>query len=304
MADETMVARAALKHLPALPGLDPRTAAIGRLGELTNLVFRVDGAERSWCLRLPGKGTEDYIDRAAERRNAAVAAEAGVSPTLVHFDPASGVMLTEFVAGTTMSGEGFRDLGAVARAAVALRRLHTSGLAFSGRFDLFAKMDEYQLLLDRLGALAPEGYAEAKAAAEAVRLRLADVPLVPCHCDPLAENFIDAGERMWVVDWEYSGTNDPMWDLGDLSVEAGFAPEQDAALMHAYFAGPPPAAEQARMVVYKAMCDLLWTLWGVIQHANGNPVDDFATYARGRLDRCCRLMATAEYAAAIEELQR
>ena len=302
MADETMAARAALEHLPAPAGLDPRAAAIGRLGGLTNLVFRVDGAERSWCLRLPGKGTEDYIDRAAERHNAAVAAEAGVSPPLVHFDPASGVMLTEFVAGATMSGERFRDLGAVARAAVAFRRLHTSGLAFSGRFDLFAKMDEYQALLDRLGAPAPEGYAEAKAAADAVRPRLAEVPLVPCHCDPLAENFIDAGERMWVVDWEYSGTNDPMWDLGDLSVEAGFAPEQDAALMHAYFAGPPPAAEQARMVVYKAMCDLLWTLWGVIQHANGNPADDFAAYARGRLDRCRRLMATEEYAAAIEVL--
>ncbi|HMR32388.1 MAG TPA: choline/ethanolamine kinase family protein [Geminicoccaceae bacterium] len=301
---ETQAARAALERLPAISGLDPATAAIGRLGGLTNLVFRVDGAGRSWCLRLPGKGTEAYIDRAAERHNAAVAAEAGVSPTLVHFDPASGVMLTGFVDGATMSGEAFRDSGAVARAAVAFRRLHTSGLSFSGRFDLFAKMDEYQALLDRLGAPAPEGYADAKAAAEAVRPHLADVPLVPCHCDPLAENFIDAGERMWIVDWEYSGANDPMWDLGDLSVEAGFAPEQDAALMQAYFAGPPPVAEQARMVVHKAMCDLLWTLWGVIQHANGNPAEDFAAYARGRLERCRRLMATEEYAAAIRELQR
>jgi thiamine kinase-like enzyme len=309
MVDETMAveemtaARRALGRLPAIDGLDPRSAAISRLGGLTNLVFHVDGDGGSWCLRLPGKGTEAYIDRAAERHNAIMAARAGVSPAVVHFDPASGVMLTDHVAGATMSGERFRDLGAVARAALAFRRLHTSGLSFSGRFDLFTKMDEYQALLDGMGVPVPDGYVEAKAAAEAVRPRLADVPLAPCHCDPLAENLIDAGWRMWLVDWEYAGTNDPMWDLGDLSVEAGFGPEQDAALLHAYFAGPPPAAERARMVVYKAMCDLLWTLWGVIQHANGNPADDFAAYARGRLERCRRLMATAEYAEAIKVLR-
>ncbi len=302
MNDEAKAARAALERMPAVAGLEPRGAAVSRLGGLTNLVFRVDGAGRSWCLRLPGKGTENYIDRAAERHNAAVAAEAAVAPALVHFDAASGVMLTEFVDGTTMNGELFRDPGAVARAALAFRRLHTSGRTFSGRFDLFAKMDEYQELLDRMGAPAPDGYAAAKAAAAAVRPRLAGVPLAPCHCDPLAENFIDAGQRMWIVDWEYSGNNDPMWDLGDLSVEAGFGPDQDAALLHAYFSGPPPAGERARMVVYKAMCDLLWTLWGVIQHAEGNPAEDFAAYARGRLERCRRLMATADYAAAIEAL--
>ena len=303
MDDETIAARAALERLPRIAGLDPRAAAIGRLGGLTNLVFRVDGADRSWCLRLPGKGTEAYIDRAAERHNAGVAAQAGVSPVVVHFDPVTGVMVTEYVAGVTMSGDGFADLGAVARAARAFHRLHTSGLSFSGRFDLFAKMDEYQALLDLLGASVPEGHAEAKAAAEAVRPLLAAVPLAPCPCDPLAENFIDAGDRMWVVDWEYSGTNDPMWDLGDLSVEAGFSAGQDAALLEAYFAGPPPASERARMIVYKAMCDLLWTLWGVIQHANGNPADDFAAYARGRLERCRELMAMDTYAAAIRELR-
>ena len=101
---------------------------------------------------------------------------------------------------------------------------------------------------------------------------------------------------MWIVDWEYSGMNDPMWDLGDLSVEGGFGPEQDAEMLAAYFGGAVPEDDRARMVIYKAMCDLLWTLWGLIQLANGNPADDFRAYADGRFARCKALMGTGDFA--------
>jgi hypothetical protein len=96
---------------------------------------------------------------------------------------------------------------------------------------------------------------------------------------------------MWIVDWEYSGMNDPMWDLGDLSVEGGFGPDQDEEMLPPISADRP-ARDRARMVIYKAMCDLLWTLWGLIQLANGNPADDFRTYADTRFARCKALMAT------------
>ena len=127
-------------------------------------------------------------------------------------------------------------------------------------------------------------------------------PLVPCHCDPLCENFLDDGTRMWIVDWEYSGMNDPMWDLGDLSVEGDFSDEQDIELLSAYFGGEPVASDYARMVIYKAMCDLLWTLWGLIQHANKNPADDFEVYAMKRFDRCKRLMRTKEFAGHVKNI--
>ena len=89
--------------------------------------------------------------------------------------------------------------------------------------------------------------------------------------------------------------NDPLWDLGDLSVEGKFVADQDEALMRAYFGGEAKPAERGRVVIYKAMCDLLWTLWGLIQLANGNPVDDFRAYADGRFARCKALMETAEF---------
>jgi thiamine kinase-like enzyme len=101
---------------------------------------------------------------------------------------------------------------------------------------------------------------------------------------------------MMVIDYEYSGNNDPMWDLGDLSVEGLFNEEQDAALLRAYFDGDAPASDVGRMVAYKAMCDLLWTLWGVLQHINNNPAEDFWAYAVGRFERCQELMSSPAYA--------
>jgi thiamine kinase-like enzyme len=100
---------------------------------------------------------------------------------------------------------------------------------------------------------------------------------------------------MWIVDWEYSGMNDPLWDLGDLAVEGVFDSAQEEELLSAYFEGGPTAAERGRFVIYKAMCDLLWTLWGLIQHANKNPADDFWAYSLNRFERCKALMATGEY---------
>ena len=108
---------------------------------------------------------------------------------------------------------------------------------------------------------------------------------------------------MWIVDWEYSGMNDPMWDLGDLSIEGGFDEALDKEMLLAYFGGPPSAPDHARMVIYKAMCDLLWTLWGLIQLANDNPAEDFRAYAVGRFERCKALMATPAFAAHVSAVR-
>ncbi len=89
--------------------------------------------------------------------------------------------------------------------------------------------------------------------------------------------------------------NDPMWDLGDLSVEGKFDAVQEEEMIRAYCDGEPRAAERGRIVIYKAMCDLLWTLWGLIQLANDYLVDDFRAYADGRFARCRALMETPDF---------
>ncbi|MFC3132960.1 phosphotransferase [Microbaculum marinum] len=300
-------ARAALAGISAFADRDLAGASISRLGGMTNLVFRLDLSRDSYCLRLPGEGTSAYIDRAVEQTNARAAADAGVSPEVVHFGP-DGVMVTRFLDGAqTMSPALFASTpGAVERAGRAFRMLHDGAGTFSFRFELFAMIDEYLGHLKTLGAEVPDGYHDVVAEAETVRTALAahPLPLAPCHCDPLCENFLDAGDRMWIVDWEYSGVNDPMWDLGDLSVEGGFDAEMDRRLMESYFGGPASPVDAGRMVIYKAMCDLLWTLWGLIQHANRNPAEDFWAYSINRFERCKALMATSEFSGHVETVRR
>jgi thiamine kinase-like enzyme len=297
---ETAEALAALGRLAPFTRRDLSGAVATRLGGLTNRVFRVDLAGESLVLRLPGAGTEEYIDRGREAEMARLAAAAGVSPGLVHADPGTGIMVTRYLGGmTTMTAEGFRARpGAAARAGAVFRRLHDCGAVFPGRFELFAMVEDYLRLLSSKTVDLPDGYHAVLAEAEGIRAALAarPLPLAPCHCDPLCENFLDDGTRMWLVDWEYGGMNDPMWDLGDLSVEGAFGPEEDEAMLAAYFPAGATPAERGRMVIYKAMCDLLWTLWGLIQHANGNPADDFAAYAATRFARCRALMATPDFA--------
>ncbi|MDH3740183.1 MAG: phosphotransferase family protein [Hyphomicrobiales bacterium] len=289
--------------ISAVPGLETYTGPIERLGGLTNRVFRLG----NMCLRIAGKGTEEYIDRANEAVAAREAARAGVSPEVVHADAASGLMVTRYIDGAvTMTPESFAGrAGAPGRAGEAFRRLHVSGAEFPFRFDLFAMIDDYLGILSGKDVALPDGYHDVVAEAETVRAALGRHPaaLSPCHCDPLCENFLDTGARMWIVDWEYSGMNDPMWDLGDLSVEGSFNAAQDAEMLQAYFGRDPSPAEEGRVVIYKAMCDLLWTLWGLIQLANDNPAEDFRAYADGRFARCKALMAEPAFAGHVEAVR-
>jgi thiamine kinase-like enzyme len=292
--------KAVLAGIPSpAPSGEP---AIERIGGLTNRNYKLTLGSERYVLRLAGAGTSDYIDRAAEQHNAHIAAAAGVGAEVLHFEVESGTMLTRFIDdGLTMSEAAFRDLARVERAARAFARMHRFPQPFVGRFDVFAQIDDYLALLRRNDARIPDGYDVLHKEADEARQVLAEHPgpLAPCHNDPLAENFLDAPTRMFLVDWEYAGMNDPMWDLGDLSVEAGFGPDQDEAMLRAYFEGAPPAEQRGRMVLAKGLCDLVWTLWGLLQVMNDNPAEDFWAYSVNRFERCRRLMASAAFEEAI-----
>ncbi|MGY6707584.1 MAG: choline/ethanolamine kinase family protein, partial [Rhizobiaceae bacterium] len=215
----------ALRKIPGYEKASPKS--VERLGGMTNRVYRIalDEAHGELVLRIPGEGTEEYIDRKVEAHNSLAAHRAGVSPEVLFHDSDTGIMLMRHVDSTTMTPALFRATeGAPTRAALAFKQLHQSGETFEFRFELFAMIEDYLKVLDRLGAQLPDGYHDVVAEAASVREAIEAHParLAPCHCDPLCENFLDTGKRMWIVDWEYSGMNDPLWDLGDLSVEAGF----------------------------------------------------------------------------------
>ena len=278
-----------LERMPFFTGVRREDIGIEPLGSLTNMSYKVTVDGMAYALRLPGEDTWEYIDRVAEEHNSKIAAAAGIGADILYVDARSGMMVSRFVEGDTMGAAWLaRDVEALGRVARTLRRVHDLGRNFRFRFDVFAMIERYQDLLHGLRQPLPVGYGEVKRGAEAARraLEASPVTLVPCHNDPWPNNFIDAGGRICLIDWEFSGMNDPLWDLADLSVECGLDPEQDLAMMEAYWRGGAPEELYSRLELYKAMSDLLWSLWGLIQHANDNPLDDFLTEAQERFGRC------------------
>ena len=270
-----------------------------RLGGMTNIVHLVETQDINLVVRIPGKGTEDYINRSVEYNNAMAAWRAGISAEILWADVKKGVMVSKAINNIeTMTPDLFsKRKGSPSRAGKALAKLHNSGETFNFRFELFNMIDDYLKILSTKNAELPEGYYDIVKKAEPVKAILEANPatLAPCHCDPLCENFLDDGKNMWIVDWEYSGMNDPLWDLGDLSVEAKMNEDQESELLGSYFGALATPVQKGRVVIYKAMCDLLWTLWGLIQHADKNPAEDFWAYSIERFERCKILMQNPNF---------
>jgi thiamine kinase-like enzyme len=158
------------ENLLAIPSLAGYTGAVERLGGLTNLVFRVGDV----CVRLPGAGTEEYINRAHEAEAAYAAADAGVSPEVLHADPETGVMATRFIEGCRDHDAGRIPIrpGRRAPGRQAFRKLHTSGARFPFTFELFSMIDDYLGILSTKDVALPEGYHDVVSEAQTVAGRL------------------------------------------------------------------------------------------------------------------------------------
>jgi thiamine kinase-like enzyme len=184
-----------------------------------------------------------------------------------------------------MSNAAFGEAGMPARIAATLRRLH-AGPRFRDDFDMFRLSERYLALVDERGIAIPAGYREHLDRIPRIEAALAVHPLatVPCHNDLLADNYLDDGERLWLVDWEYSGNNDPAFELGNTCQELGYDDDAVGQLCAAYFGEASPAL-LARMRLQMIMSDVGWTLWAAIQ-ARISTIDyDFTGWAEERWAR-------------------
>jgi thiamine kinase-like enzyme len=237
-------------------------------GGLTNTNYRVDVDGASYVVRIPGQSTELLsVDREHEYHNTLAAAQAGVGARVVHYLPDIPVMVLEFIPGPTMSGERLREPAMIARVARSARMLH-AGPHFVNEFNMFRTMDFYLDIVRSRAIRIPDGYQEYVPIARRIEAALAARPLdlAPCNNDLLAENFIDDGHILRLVDYEYSGNNDPCFELGNICNESDFPPELVEQLCAAYF-GQASASKVARIWLYYCMSNIGWVLWGSIQNA-------------------------------------
>jgi aminoglycoside phosphotransferase (APT) family kinase protein len=276
----------------ALAALEPQIGAaetepVPLDGGITNRNFRLTAGGRDVVVRLPGKDTGLLgIDRAAERDATAAAAAAGVGPEVVAYRASPPCLVTAFIPGRPVTAAGLREPAALAGVAAALRAVH-GGAALPSRFDALAIVEDYRATALARGARIPPVLDDVIGGARAIRAAL-DGPEhapVPCHNDLLTANLLDDGERVRIVDWEYAGMGDRFFDLGNLSVNNGFAEPDDERLLAAYFGEPATPRRFAALRLMRILSDLREGMWGVVQTAISTLDFDFAGYADEHLER-------------------
>jgi thiamine kinase-like enzyme len=276
------------------PGAETRIAPIA--AGLTNQNFRVEVDGAPYFVRLPGQSTDLLaVDRVNELHNTRAAAEAGAGPRVVATDGSTGAFALEWIEGQTMSNASFAVPGTPARIAAALRQLH-AGPRFRDDFNMFRLTEYYLSVVDERSTRIPDGYRDALPKVSLIEAALAANPLptVPCHNDLLAENYLDDGRKLWIVDYEYSGNNDPTFELGNTAQELGFDAGRQEELCAAYFGEATPAL-LARMRLQMIMSDIGWTLWAAIQAAISSIDYDFWGWAEERWARASSAFDHADF---------
>ena len=220
---------------------------------------------------------------------------------MVHYDSATGALVLEWIDGRTMSNAAFAaEPNAPARIAAATLRLHT-GPRFRDDFNMFRLTERYLGVVDERSIRIPDGYREQLAAIPRIEAALVARPLptVPCHNDLLAENYLDDGSKLWIVDYEYSGNNDPTFELGNTAQELQFDSARQEALCLAYFGAERFAREGrallARMRLQMIMSDVGWTLWAAIQAAISTIDYNFWGWAEERWARASTAIDRPEF---------
>lgn len=259
---------------------------IERLGGLTNFNFKLFNGEETYVVRFPGVGTEEIINRKDESDISWVTNEIGIDAEMLYFDEKSGIKVCKYIedavtmdANQVKSPENMKDIAQL------FSKLHTSGKVLPIPFDVFEKIKEYEDLLNsESGNFYWDDYEEVRKQIYSLKelYESYEIQRVLCHNDPLCENFIKGKDRMYLVDWEYAGMNDPMWDLADVFIEAGFTPIEEIQFKEYYFGRPSTRFEDIRIVMNKVFLDFLWSLWGKQRYACG---EDLLEYANERYER-------------------
>ena len=273
-------------------------------GGLTNRNYQVTTPDGTFVARISSGGSELLaIDRDCEYRNSVTAAAAGAGAPVVEYRPRDRLLVIGYIEGRTLDAADVAAAGNIPRIARACRRLHDGG-RFGNDFDMFDIQRQYLSVARSRGFRVPDGYDDLapqfSAAAKTLAVRAEGT--VPCNNDLLAANFIDDGDRIWLIDYELSGNNDACFELGNIGAESHLSAEALAELVTAYY-GRPRRSMIARARLLGLVGMYGWTLWGAIQNA-ASPIDfDFWSWAMERFEGAAAGFTADDFPRLLEEVQ-
>ena len=272
------------EKISSLLSEEEEVLSVEQLGGMTNQNYLVKTSSNQYIVKFFGKGTDKLIDRQNEKFNLELLKDLNLDVKNYLFDIDSGIKVNEYIdSATTLDSTSIKTK--FEKIAPILQTIHASGKELRGEFAPFEEIKKYESLIEEKIPYA--NYEAVRKEVFSLEKRLADlgVDRKSCHIDLVPENFIESPQgRLYLIDWEYSSMNDPMWDLAALFLESEFTSREEEAFLSRYESEQTPVSRE-KIAIYKILQDAIWSLWTVYKEEQGA---DFGDYGVSRYQRAIK----------------
>ena len=269
------------EKISSLLSEEEEVLSIEQLGGMTNQNYLVKTTNKQYIVKFFGKGTEKLINRQDEKYNLELLKDLDLDVKNYLFDIEAGIKVNEYIeSAITLDSTSIKTK--FDKIAPILQTIHASGKELRGEFAPFEEIKKYESLIEEKIPYA--NYEAVREEVFSLEKRLADlgVDRKSCHIDLVPENFIESPQgRLYLIDWEYSSMNDPMWDLAALFLESEFTRQEEEAFLSHYESEQTPVSRE-KIAIYKILQDTIWSLWTVYKEEQGA---DFGDYGVNRYQR-------------------
>ncbi|MDK7202781.1 phosphotransferase family protein [Streptococcus sp. UMB1203] len=272
------------EKISSLLSQEEEVLSVEQLGGMTNQNYLVKTTNKQYIVKFFGKGTEKLINRQDEKYNLELLKDLDLDVRNYLFDIEAGIKVNEYIeSAITLDSRSIKTK--FDKIAPILQTIHASGKELRGEFAPFEEIKKYESLIEEKIPYA--NYEAVREEVFSLEKRLADlgVDRKSCHIDLVPENFIESPQgRLYLIDWEYSSMNDPMWDLAALFLESEFTSQEEEAFLSHYESEQTPVSRE-KIAIYKILQDAIWSLWTVYKEEQGA---DFGDYGVSRYQRAVK----------------
>ena len=272
------------EKISSLLSQEEEVLSVEQLGGMTNQNYLVKTTNKQYIVKFFGKGTEKLINRQDEKYNLELLKDLDLDVKNYLFDIEAGIKVNEYIeSAITLDSTSIKTK--FDKIAPILQTIHASGKELRGEFAPFEEIKKYESLIEEKIPYA--NYEAVREAVFSLEKRLADlgVDRKSCHIDLVPENFIESPQgRLYLIDWEYSSMNDPMWDLAALFLESEFTRQEEEEFLSHYESEQTPVSRE-KIAIYKILQDAIWSLWTVYKEEQGA---DFGDYGVSRYQRAVK----------------
>ena len=272
------------EKISSLLSEEEEVLSVEQLGGMTNQNYLAKTTNKQYIVKFFGKGTEKLINRQDEKYNLELLKDLDLDVKNYLFDIEAGIKVNEYIeSAITLDATSIKTK--FDKIAPILQTIHASGKELRGEFAPFEEIKKYESLIEEKIPYA--NYEAVREEVFSLEKRLADlgVDRKSCHIDLVPENFIESPQgRLYLIDWEYSSMNDPMWDLAALFLESEFTPQEEESFLSHYDSEQTPVSRE-KIAIYKILQDTIWSLWTVYKEEQGA---DFGDYGVSRYQRAVK----------------